>query len=219
MKNILLLAAPAAGKGTQAGLLKEKYGICPISTGDLLRQASSVNDEMGQKLQEIMKSGKLVDDETVLELLKKRFQELSGESFLLDGFPRNVNQAHELDILLNSVEQTLDYVFWLDVPKEVLEKRITGRRTCASCGKIHNIYLEPDLKDICSCGGMLQTRHDDTIEAFQTRYQTYLDATLPLVEYYQNQGILHRIDATRTIEEVFLAITSIMDVRGTDDFH
>jgi len=217
MRNILLLAPPAAGKGTQAELLHNSYGIVPISTGDLLRSASQKEDAFGQKLQEILKSGKLVDDDIVLELLKEKFQTLSGNSFLLDGFPRNVNQARELDILLKEENSKIDYVFLLEVPKDILEKRITGRRICKTCGKIYNVYLEKEPSSKCSCGGMLYQRTDDTIDSFQVRYQTYLDVTLPLVEYYENCGILYKIDATQSIPEVFQSITSILNLGDVND--
>lgn len=212
MKNILLLAPPAAGKGTQAALLKEKYGIIPISTGDLLRNASQKKDDFGKKIEEILKSGELVADDIVLTLLKKKFQELSGKSFLLDGFPRNVNQAQELDILLKKQNSKIDYVFLLEVPKEILEKRITGRRICQNCAKIYNSYLEENALEYCTCGGVLYQRSDDTLDAFKVRYQTFLNATLPLIDYYEKKKILHKIDATRSIEDVFLSITSIMNL-------
>ena len=120
--NILLLAPPAAGKGTQADLLQKKYGVVAISTGQLLREAAKKNDMLGLKLKEVLKTGQLVEDGIVLELLQNRFSELQGSSFLLDGFPRNIRQAELLDELLVSANKKLDYVFFLDVPKEELER-------------------------------------------------------------------------------------------------
>lgn len=210
MKNILLLAPPAGGKGTQSELLQERYGIISISTGDLLRKASKREDELGEKIRKTIQNGKLVEDEIVLELLTKRLQEIGDENFLLDGFPRTVNQANELDLLLNKIGIELDYVFYLEVPKDILEKRITGRRLCNSCGKIHNVYLDENMKK-CSCGGELSIRSDDTKEAFEIRYQTYLESTAPLIEYYESKNILYRIDANRDIQDVFLSITSVME--------
>lgn len=209
MRNILLLAPPAAGKGTQSELLQKKYGVVSIATGDLLREASMREDDFGRFLREQLKTGHLIEDATVFKLLKEKFHELSGKNFLLDGFPRNVHQAEELDMLLKSVDEKLDYVFLLDVPKEVLESRITGRRLCKSCEKIYNINSHPALT--CCCGGELYQRSDDTKDAFQIRYQTYLNHTLPLVEYYQNKQILYLIDANRSVEEVFDTITSILE--------
>ena len=207
MVNILLLAPPAAGKGTQAELLKEEFNLYHISTGDLLREASNKNDEFGLSLREILKSGSLVKDDIVLTLLENKLQGLSN-GFLLDGFPRNINQAVELDKMLLKEDKNLDYVFFLDVDSSILEKRITGRRMCKECGKIYNIFNYND--SICTCGGSLYQREDDTKEAFQIRYKTYLDSTLPLVDYYQKKGILYKIDASLEIDKVNKEITSII---------
>lgn len=210
MKNILLLAPPAAGKGTQSELLQKRYGLVSISTGDLLREASKRKDSIGEKIRKTIQDGKLVDDETVLELLEERFQKIGNQNFLLDGFPRTVGQANLLEDLLKRIGMSLDGVFYLEVPREVLEKRITGRRLCKSCGKIHNINLEKSLEK-CACGGDLIIRSDDTKEAFEVRYQTYLESTAPLIDYYQNKGNLHYVDANRDISEVFSSITLIME--------
>ena len=156
----------------------------------------------------------LVDDSIVLKLLKSRLEEISGYSFLLDGFPRNVNQANLLDSLLESIHEKIDYVFLLDVPKSVLEHRVSGRRICKDCGKSYNIHLEEDLKR-CICGGELITRNDEDV--FSVRYETYLQSTLPLIEYYEKKGILHRIDANQNIGDVFLAITSTIDLEDFND--
>lgn len=209
MKNILLLAPPAAGKGTQAELLQKKYGVVSIATGDLLREASRRDDDFGRYIKSQLETGHLLDDDIVLKLLKEKFQTISGRNFLLDGFPRNIHQAKRLEELLDGVHETLDYVFFLDVPRDILEERITGRRICNSCAKIHNINSYSD--STCSCGGELCQRSDDTKEAFQVRYQTYLNHTLPLVTYYQNKRILHTVDANRSVEEIFDTITSILE--------
>ena len=215
MINILLLAPPAAGKGTQSELLEKQYGIMHISTGNLLREASMRDDSFGNSLKEILKTGKLVSDEIVLELLNNKFHDVSSNGFLLDGFPRNINQAIELDKILKESNLELDYVFFLDVDSRILEKRITGRRMCKTCGKIYNIYSFN--KTNCLCGGELYQREDYTEEAFRIRYKTYLEATLPLVEYYQNHGILHKIDASLTIDEVNKEITSIINKGDSND--
>jgi len=209
MINILLLAPPAAGKGTQSELLEKQYSIMHISTGDLLREASKRKDSFGNNLREILKTGRLVSDEIVLELLTDKFNKVSSNGFLLDGFPRNINQAVELDKILEEFNLKLDYVFFLDVDRNILAKRITGRRMCKTCGKIYNIYSFNNTN--CLCGRELYQREDDTEEAFLIRYKTYLESTLPLVEYYQNHGILHKIDASLTIEEVNEKITSIIN--------
>jgi len=215
MINILLLAPPAAGKGTQSELLEKQYSIMHISTGDLLREASKRKDSFGNNLREILKTGRLVSDEIVLELLTDKFNKVSSNGFLLDGFPRNINQAVELDKILEEFNLKLDYVFFLDVDRNILAKRITGRRMCKTCGKIYNIYSFNNTN--CLCGRELYQREDDTEEAFRIRYKTYLEATLPLVEYYQNHGILHKIDASLTIDEVNREITSIINKGDSND--
>jgi len=208
MKNLLLLAPPAAGKGTQAELLMKRYGSVPISTGDLLRKASRENTEMGHMLQGILQSGKLVSDEIVLELLLKRFEELEGKPFLLDGFPRTIKQAEALDELLKLHNQKLDYVFYLDVPKEVLESRILARRICDTCGKIYQVNKESEMK--CSCGGYLIKRSDDNLDSYRVRYDSFLTSTHPLVDYYKEKGNLYVIDADKTVEEVYQDILTIL---------
>lgn len=207
--NILLLAPPAAGKGTQADLLQKKYGVVAISTGQLLREAAKKNDMLGLKLKEVLKTGQLVEDGIVLELLQNRFSELQGSSFLLDGFPRNIRQAELLDKLLVNTNQKLDYVFFLDVPKEELEARIISRRTCEDCGKVYSVSTHS--LDTCSCGGKLIIRSDDNLEAFQKRYDEYVMFTESLVPYYEERGILYRINANRPSEEVFSDIEKILE--------
>lgn len=208
MKNLLLLAPPAAGKGTQAELLNKRIGCVPISTGDLLRKASYEDTEMGHKLQSILQSGKLVSDEIVLELLLKRFEELEGKPFLLDGFPRTIKQAEALDELLKLHNQKLDYVFYLDVPREILESRILARRICDVCGRIYQVNKQSDIK--CSCGGDLITRSDDNIDSYRVRYESFLTSTHPLVDYYKNKGNFYMIDANKEVEEVYQDIIKVL---------
>ncbi len=211
MKNVILLAPPAAGKGTQAHLLEEYYHLAHISTGDLLREASRTNEE----LRECLKSGYLVSDEIVLSLLKERLLNLKEEEgYILDGFPRTVAQAEDLKEISQKIHKEIGYVFLLEVPKEVLEQRITGRRICSTCGAIYNLNNEmerPTQKDICNrCHQALTTRQDDNLESFEVRYQTYLKQTQPLVSYYEKQNILYRIDSTKSKEEVFQKLKEIL---------
>ena len=210
MRNLLLLAPPAAGKGTQAQLLEKTYGIVPISTGNLLRQASKRGDAFGKKIDAILKSGALVEDAIMIDLLREQLQALHGSPFLLDGFPRTVAQAKALDALLEEAHTSLDYVFLLEVPKDVLEKRIIGRRICEVCGTVYNVH-QKDAPSLCHCGGSLVTRSDDTKAAYQIRYGAYLNSTYPLVEYYEAKNLLYRIDANRSIEEVFASISAILN--------
>lgn len=215
MSNLLLLAPPASGKGTQAEKLEKKYGIKQISTGNLLRKASKNNDDLGRKITDTLKSGKLVDDEVVISLLREELLKLGNQPFLLDGFPRTINQAEELELLLKEIGTSLDYVFLLEVPKEVLEKRIINRRICSDCGKVYNIADSNNLNSCTTCGGLLITRSDDTVDAYQVRYMAYLNSTYPLIEYYDKKKLLYRIDAARSVEEVFESISTILN-RGDE---
>ena len=208
--NIILLAPPAAGKGTQSELLEKNYNLNHISTGDLLRSASSEDSDFGKELKSIMESGKLVSDDIVLEVLKRYLDNTDNANVLLDGFPRNIYQAEKLEEIMN-----IDYVFLLDVPKETLLNRITGRRLCKSCGNIYNVNIEP-LKPknelICdNCGSELVHRADDNAETFETRYNEYKNQTEPLVEFYKNKNVLYEIGATGTVEETFNNIKKIID--------
>lgn len=212
--NIILLAPPAAGKGTQAEILTDTYHLNHISTGDLLRKASLEESEFGNKLKAMMESGNLVSDGIVLEVLNHYLEKTNNFNLLLDGFPRNIYQAEKLDELLEEKNQKLDYVFLLNVSKETLLYRITGRRLCKSCGAIYNVNidpLKPKIDSICDkCGNPLMVRKDDNEETFQIRYQEYETQTKPLIEYYQRQGILYEIDSSISKEETFQQIENII---------
>ena len=211
MKNVMFIAPPAAGKGTVSSMLKEKYNYAHISTGDLLRDATKKGDELGNKIKKMQEDGVLVTDEIVYELLERRLQEPDcANGYILDGFPRNIEQAKEYDKILERLGKDLGYVFLLNAPKDLLMKRIVGRRMCSDCGKIYQVLLDGDMKPkvdgICDvCGGSLYQRSDDNEEAFETRYQTYLDKTAPLVDFYKEKGALYEVEsveAIKTLEEV-----------------
>lgn len=202
MKNLILIAAPGAGKGTLSNDLLEKYDYVHISTGDLLREQVAKGDELGQKIQEYQVAGKLVPSEIVYEALEKKLSDPACDNgYILDGFPRNLEQAKEYDNILEKSGRDLGVVISLEIPKEDLIKRITGRFTCKDCGEIHNIYsedLKPVKEGICNkCGGELTQRKDDNLESFEVRYQTYLESTAPLIDYYKEKGVLHVIDSSK----------------------
>ena len=205
--NIILLAPPAAGKGTQSEKLESVYKLNHISTGDLLRSASKEDTPFGKELADMMKTGKLISDDIVLEVLNNYLDNTDNMNLLLDGFPRNTYQAEKLDEILEGKNSQIDYVFLLDVPKQTLADRITGRRLCKKCGSIYNVNidsLKPNIDNVCDkCNEELTQRADDNLETFEVRYQEYLDQTQPLIEYYENKSILHKIDSTGTIEEIF----------------
>ena len=215
--NIILLAPPAAGKGTQAELLTSSYHLNHISTGDLLRSASSEDSDFGRNLKEIMESGALVSDDIVLEVLNKYLEKATNMNLLLDGFPRNVYQAENLDKMLTEKNSQVDYVFLLDVPKETLLYRITGRRLCKSCGAIYNVNidpLKPKNESTCDkCGSELSIRKDDNRETFNIRYEEYLTQTSPLIDYYKKKGNLYDIDSSASKEETFKQIEEILGKR------
>lgn len=215
--NIILLAPPAAGKGTQAELLTSIYHLNHISTGDLLRNASSSETDFGKNLKKMMESGNLVSDDIVLEVLNRYLQQCDNLNLLFDGFPRNIYQAEKLDEILGNRNDKIDYVFLLNVPKDILLYRITGRRLCKSCGKVYNVNidpLKPKNETICDvCGGELFKRQDDNCETFDVRYCEYEKQTYPLINYYQQKGILYEIDSSVSREDIFKQIEEILGKR------
>lgn len=198
MTNIIFIAPPAAGKGTQSLLLKEKYNLAHISTGDLLRNAQNEESERGNYIKECLKSGRLVSDEITLELLTERLkQEDCKNGYILDGFPRNLDQAMAYEKLLGELNIDLGYVIFLDVPKELAEKRIVGRESCPNCGAVFNDQIEvsmPKVEGICDvCGSKLKKRKDDNPETFSVRYDTYMEHTQPLIDHYKKMGVLYTV--------------------------
>lgn len=214
MKSIILLAPPAAGKGTQSELLCEKYGFVHISTGDLIREAVSKKDEMSAYLTEQMQAGKLVSDEIILKLLQNKLSEVST-GYILDGFPRNVSQADAYQSMLEVNNQELSAVIYLSVDYELALKRIVGRISCPKCGHVYNDMMEenqPTVKGICNnCGTELTKRSDDNEDTFKVRFETYLNQTEPLIAYYKEKGLLYEVDSSLSTAEVFKQIESIVD--------
>lgn len=216
IKNVIFIAPPAAGKGTMAKKLSEKYNMPHISTGDLLRDA--VDDtKRGQLIKETMNNGGIVSLEIVLELLKERIQKDDcNNGYILDGFPRNITQAVEYDKILNELNRDLGCVIYFDVDYETLVKRIVGRVSCKTCGSIYNELIEgkmPKVKGICeNCGNVLIKREDDNETTFKSRYETYLKETYPLVDYYRNKNVLYTVDSTIGEENTFKEIENI--IRG-----
>ncbi len=210
MKNIIFIAPPAAGKGTMSELLIEKYGYKHISTGNILRSMAESDDEFGRELKALLEEGKLISDDIIYEAVEKRLAMNDLDSgYILDGFPRNLAQAMKYDEILKDVNRDLGVVIYLDTPKEILEKRITGRRICQKCGATYNILTgvnEPKVADVCDkCGGSLYQRNDDNEASFQTRYATYIESTYPLIEYYDKKNVLVRISSINpeeTLKEI-----------------
>lgn len=193
MKNIILIAAPAAGKGTLSEMLEEKYGYEHISTGDLLREVSKSDTELGKKVSMMLSTGELVTDDIVFEVLENRLTEdVLKKGFILDGFPRTLEQAYKYDELTKKLHFDLGSVIVLESDYETLKKRIVGRLLCEKCGSVYNTLTgvnTPKNENVCDkCGGRLYKRSDDNEESFKVRYDTYLEKTKPLIEFYQEKG-------------------------------
>lgn len=212
--RIVLLGAPGSGKGTQAKLLVEKYKIAHISTGDLLRAAVEAGTELGKRAKATMDAGQLVSDDIVLGMIQERLAKPDAKTgFILDGFPRNIPQAQALDALLARMGQPLQLALLIDVPSEVLLKRLTGRRTCTSCGQMYNVYYSPSqVQGKCDkCGGALMHRSDDNEGTIRNRLQVYEAQTAPLVSYYKAQGKLRTARGEGDIQEIFRTVTGIVE--------
>ena len=216
MKNIMFIAPPAAGKGTQAELVVEKYHIPHISTGDILREISKEDSEIGKYVQETLASGQLVKDDITYQLIEDRLKKDDCKNgYIIDGFPRNLDQANEYDKILKKLGYEVGNVIYINVDKKTLEKRITGRRICEDCGTIFNINdpnNSPKVESECdNCGGKLYQRSDDNLEAFETRYSTYEEKTEPIIEHYRKQGVLVEVDGDDTVEAIFAKIDKIIN--------
>ena len=194
MKNVVFVAPPAAGKGTQSDFLVNKYGYNHISTGDLLRAEVASGSELGLELAEKMKGGALISDEIVNSLLEKAL--LDDRPFILDGYPRNEKQIHYLDEILSRINKEIGVVIYLDVPEDVACSRATGRLVCPKCNRsFHKTDNKPQVEGICDdCGTELESRSDDTEETFKVRYNTYVENAKPILDYYESKGLLKVVD-------------------------
>ncbi len=211
MRSIILIAPPAAGKGTQSDMLVEKYGFAHISTGDMLREVAKTDEVIKSKLE----NGELISDDIVFDLLQKRLeQDDCKKGFILDGFPRNVNQAKRYDQIVDELGISSNVVIYLDVDKETALKRIVGRVSCPSCHRVFNDMIEeakPKVSGKCDdCGSELVRRSDDNSETFGKRYDVYMNNTAPLIDYYSEEGILYKVDSRMGKDEIFEVIENIL---------
>jgi adenylate kinase len=218
-KIIVLMGAPGAGKGTQARLLQERLGLPQISTGDIFRALKNAQTPLAQEVREIMERGQLVPDELTIRVVKERTaQDDCRKGYILDGFPRTPAQASSLEAL--ATEQGNNIVpINIDVPRELLEKRMTGRRNCPVCGEIYNIYFKPPRHDnVCDFHpeAELVQRADDNPETGNARLATYEDKTRPLIEFYKKAGVLRSVDGARQPEEIYRDIERIVATENTD---
>jgi len=203
--RIVLLGAPGSGKGTQAQRLQAKHGVPQVSSGDLLRDAVARGTELGLKAKAIMDAGQLVSDDIVLGLIRDRLSRAdAANGFILDGYPRNIDQANALAALLDALEQPVDAVLLLEVERDTLMKRLAGRRVCPKCGTVYNVHsMAPGATGCAKDGAELQQRPDDTEEVIAKRLEVYERQTSPLIEHYSTLGLLRVVAGEGDFEEVF----------------
>jgi adenylate kinase len=213
--KIIMLGAPGAGKGTQAKKIADLCNVPHISTGDIFRANIKEGTELGKKAKGYMDAGLLVPDELVCDLVVDRIQQDDcTEGFILDGFPRTIPQAESLTNALNAIEQKMEYALNIDVPDKNIISRMAGRRACVGCGATYHVeFNPPKAADTCDvCGEKLILRDDDKPETVENRLNVYHEQTQPLIDYYNEKGIIHTIDGTQTMEEVFSDIRKILGV-------
>ena len=211
--KIIMLGAPGAGKGTQAKLIADKYSIPHISTGDIFRANIKEGTELGKKAKEYMDKGALVPDELTCDLVMDRISQGDCKNgFVLDGFPRTIPQAEALSSALEKEGKSMDFAIDIEVPDENIINRMGGRRACKGCGATYHIVNIPPKKEgICDrCGEALVLRDDDKPETVKNRLTVYHDQTQPLIDYYNKKNILHEVDGTMEMNDVFNAITAIL---------
>lgn len=209
--RLILLGPPGVGKGTQASAIVKKYNIPHISTGDIFRSNIKNGTELGLEAKSYMDKGLLVPDELVVSIVKDRLtEEDCKDGFLLDGFPRTINQADALNAELANMNIELDKVINIQAEKQILIERAIGRRICKNCGATYHIRFNPSkVEGVCDIdGGQLFQREDDTEETVAKRYEVYMEETSPLIKYYTDKGIILNVDGTKAIESVFEIIVN-----------
>ena len=210
--KIILLGPPGAGKGTQAKSISNRYSIPHISTGDIFRKNISENTPLGVEAKRYMDNGQLVPDEVTINMVKDRLQDEDCKNgYLLDGFPRTVNQAESLQEFLDERGESLDTALLIEVPKDFILERMTGRRVCPSCGASYHVKFNPPVDGKCElCGSDVVQRKDDTEETVKERLDVYERQTQPLIDFYRKKDSLSIVDGTKAINEVFESICSIL---------
>ena len=216
MRNIILIAPQAAGKGTQAAKIREKYNLAYISTGDILRARALVNDELGNEINNLISNGYFVSNELIYKLIEEKItSDECKDGYILDGFPRNLEQAVEYDKIISKYNLDIGSVILLDVSREEVTKRIIGRRVCSECGANYNINYEsqkPKQDMVCDkCCGKLIQRSDDNEEAVIKRLNTYYEKTEPLIQYYKDKNVFYRVDGSKESDEVFKQIEKLIE--------
>jgi len=212
--NLILLGPPGAGKGTQAKFIAKKFNLYQLSTGDLLREEIKNKTEIGKKIKHVIAHGDFVVDEIVNQLLKTVTTNPSNRnSIIFDGYPRNINQAENLETILNADNQSINFILFLKVTREVIEKRILGRITCEKCNKTFNKYLNNEEIEKHKCGNnYLKKREDDNQEVIITRYEEYMKKTKPVLDFYSSRSYFHEIDGSQKIQAITNKIEEILTV-------
>ena len=203
--RVVLLGPPGAGKGTQAKLLQEKFAACQISTGDILRQAIADQTPLGKEARQYVSRGALVPDDVIVKLVAERLKEPDCvKGFILDGFPRTIPQAENLDRILKQMGLGLNRVLSVQVPQPVIIERLAGRRTCKGCGALFHVAFSPTKKaGVCDqCGGEIYQRADDQEETVANRLRVYENQTAPLIEYYRQRNLLREINGVGSVDEI-----------------
>ena len=212
-KIIVLIGAPGAGKGTQARLLQERRGIPQISTGDMFRELKTLATPFAREVQEIMKAGKYVPDEKTSQMVRDRTsRDDTREGYILDGYPRTIGQVEYLENLAKEQGHEIEAIE-VDVPRDELMKRLTGRRSCPVCGEIYNVYSKPPKNDnVCDQHPDTQLIHraDDNEESVSTRLATYDEQTKPLLDYYEKSGRLKKVDGTGDVEQIYRELEDLV---------
>ena len=212
--NIILMGLPGAGKGTQASEIVKKFPIPHISTGDMFRKVIKDETDLGKEAKSYMDRGELVPDEVTVGIVKERISEDDAKKgFLLDGFPRTIDQAEALNSIMAELDRNIDAVINIEVPEEELMNRLTGRRICENCGTTyHLVFNPPKVEGICDLdGGKLYQREDDNPETVSNRLKVNVKQSKPILEYYDNKGVLKNIDGSKDIEEVTTDVIDILD--------
>ena len=221
MMNIIFIAPPAAGKGTQSSLLEKKYNYQHISTGDLLREEIKKKTEFGAEIEKIISKGELVSDEIITKLLKNELNNIKHQKFILDGYPRNIAQAETLTKIFQELNIDDYKTIYLDLDEEIAMKRALGRIVCSNCGASYNTYfknLMPQKDGICDkCHHKLIQRSDDNEETMRTRFRTYLELTNPLLDYYKKQNKLVNVDASLSSDQIFSKIEIVLVDESVDN--
>jgi adenylate kinase len=213
--NIIFIAPPAAGKGTISSYLVDNLGFIHLSTGDMLRDIAQSDTLLGKSVKSLMKEGKFISDDIIIELVREEIVKFKDKQFILDGIPRNLEQASRLDAILEEIGVNNYVVINIDIDEDLLEKRATGRRLCPNCGASYNIYFDgfkPIVDNVCDkCQSKLIQREDDTLETFKYRYQTYLNNTKQVLDFYNDKGLVRVIDASKSTEDILSDVRSILE--------